>query len=259
MWRNSRSLVLAVLLLCSVLNASSVRANGEGVEKQLQSEYQGKVLTLRHFYSAEHLRFGLDGTLVGEAAVGPWAVDGQLLVKSIHLRGRILNIEGRRLFMFFDPDTKGFRDILTVRKDEKVAKQFAAIRNRDLSKQLIDQQRVEIEIELVSETPDSKEISSATNAIFLAPGESFADVVPSFWHSYFARQEGRREKEPSFDEPVYRAEQGEASAPHAVYMPDPEYSELAGYSGEGERRFRREGERHSGVKVNSSRSEATLA
>ena len=34
---------------------------------------------------------------------------------------------------------------------------------------------------------------------------------------------------------------------------------LPGYSGEGEHRFRREGERHSGAKVNSSRSEATLA
>jgi len=32
-----------------------------------------------------------------------------------------------------------------------------------------------------------------------------------------------------------------------------------GYSGEGERRFRREAERRSGAKVNSSRSEATLA
>ena len=31
-----------------------------------------------------------------------------------------------------------------------------------------------------------------------------------------------------------------------------------GYSGEGEHRFRREAERHSGAKVNSSRSEATL-
>src|ERR1700677_2165274 len=31
------------------------------------------------------------------------------------------------------------------------------------------------------------------------------------------------------------------------------------YSGEGEHRFRREAERHSGAKVNSSRSEATLA
>ena len=32
-----------------------------------------------------------------------------------------------------------------------------------------------------------------------------------------------------------------------------------GYSGEGEHRFRREAERRSGAKVNSSRSEATLA
>jgi len=33
----------------------------------------------------------------------------------------------------------------------------------------------------------------------------------------------------------------------------------SGYSGEGEHRFRREAERRSGAKVNSSRSEATLA
>jgi hypothetical protein len=32
-----------------------------------------------------------------------------------------------------------------------------------------------------------------------------------------------------------------------------------GYAGEGEHRFRREAERRSGAKVNSSRSEATLA
>ena len=34
---------------------------------------------------------------------------------------------------------------------------------------------------------------------------------------------------------------------------------VSGYSGEGERLFRREAERHSGMKMNSSRSEATLA
>jgi hypothetical protein len=33
---------------------------------------------------------------------------------------------------------------------------------------------------------------------------------------------------------------------------------LLGYSGKGEHRFRREAERHSGAKVNSSRSAATL-
>jgi hypothetical protein len=34
---------------------------------------------------------------------------------------------------------------------------------------------------------------------------------------------------------------------------------VTGYSGEGEHRFRKEAERRSGAKVNSSRSEATLA
>ena len=34
---------------------------------------------------------------------------------------------------------------------------------------------------------------------------------------------------------------------------------FGGHSGEGEHRFRREAERRSGTKVNSSRSEATLA
>jgi hypothetical protein len=33
--------------------------------------------------------------------------------------------------------------------------------------------------------------------------------VPSFWRSFFARQEARAEREPSFDEPVYRAKPGE--------------------------------------------------
>ena len=33
---------------------------------------------------------------------------------------------------------------------------------------------------------------------------------------------------------------------------------IRGYSGEGEHRFRKEAERRSGAKVNSSRSEATL-
>jgi|SRR6266496_960977 len=43
------------------------------------------------------------------------------------------------------------------------------------------------------------------------------------------------------------------------YEPDDIDAFIAGYSGEGERRFRREAERRSGAKVNSSRSEATLA
>jgi TonB family protein len=234
MWRNNCSLILAVPLLFSMLNALSVSANGEDVERQLKSEYQGKVLTLRHFYSGADLRFGPDGNLIGEAEIGSWTVCAKLLVKSIDLRGRILNIEGRRLFMFFDPDTKQFRDVSAVREGDPAAKLFTALRDRGSPRDLAHEQHVEIEIELASEIPDTKEISLATNSIFLAPTESLGKAVPSFWRGYFARQEGQTENEPSFDEPVYRAKQGEVSVPRAAYMPDPEYSEparQAGYQG----------------------------
>jgi hypothetical protein len=52
---------------------------------------------------------------------------------------------------------------------------------------------------------------------------------------------------------------GEAFPPVDVYEDEHNVVLKIGYSGEGERLFRREAERHSGVKVNSSRSEATLA
>ena len=46
-----------------------------------------------------------------------------------------------------------------------------------------------------------------------------------------------------------------------LYVADHRCSAISvyGYSGEGEHRFRKEAERRSGAKVNSSRSEATLA
>jgi TonB family protein len=234
MWRNCWSLILAVPLLFAALNTLSLSAHAEDVEKQLKSKYQGKVLTLRHFYNGEHLRFSPDGNLLGEAEIGPWTVDAQLLVKSIYLHGRILSIEGRRLFMFFDADTKQFREVSAVRKGDPAAKLFTTLRDRGSPRDLAPQQHVEIEIELASETPDPKEISLATNIIFLGPTEPLATVVPSFWRSYFARQEGQTEHEPFFDEPVYRAKQSGVSAPHAIYMPDPEYCEparRAGYQG----------------------------
>jgi TonB family protein len=239
MSRNRRYVTLTVLCLCPLLNVLAVSAEGEDIEKQLRSEYQGKVITLRHFYSGERLRFGADGILIGEAAVGPWTVDGQLQVESIHLRGRILKIEGRRLSMFFDADRNQFRDLSSVRKDERAAKQFTKVGDRGWKKTLAKQERIDIEIELVSETPAAREIFLTTNAIFLAPTESLAEVVPSFWHRYFKRQEGRTDDDRSLYAPLYRMKEGRVLeegvlAPHSLSAPGPEYSEearKAGYQG----------------------------
>jgi TonB family protein len=121
-----------------------------------------------------------------------------------------------------------------VLKGDQTAKLFATRRGHRSPTELAQEQHVEIEIELASETPDSKEISLATSIIFLVPTESIADVVPIFWRRYFDQQEGRAENEHSFDEPVFRAKEGEVCAARAIYMPDAEYSEparQAGYQG----------------------------
>ena len=147
------------------------------------------------------------------------------------MRDHILTIQGRRLFLFFDPGSKQFRDISALRKGDEAAKLFTSLPDRGSPRNLARQQHVEIEIELASATPDSNEISMATNTIFLPLGESLAHVVPGFWRSYFAQQEGRTENDQSSDERVYRAKQGEVSAPHAVYTLNPEYSEAARQAG----------------------------
>src|ERR1700674_244070 len=97
-------LLKPVLLFASVLLAilsSLPQAWGDDVADQLKSEYQGKVLTLRHFYSGKRLVFQPDGSLAGHADVGPWTVNGQIFVQTIEVKGRALRIRGRRVCLIF--------------------------------------------------------------------------------------------------------------------------------------------------------------
>src|ERR1700756_2506287 len=93
------SLLVGMALLFVILPVS---ADVGDIGNQLKSKYQGKLVTLRHFYAGEHLRFGPDGGLIDQAATGPWTVNAQLVVKDIYLQGRLLIIKGNRVFLCFD-------------------------------------------------------------------------------------------------------------------------------------------------------------
>ena len=195
-------------------------ADSDGIERQLKSEYANKVLTLRHFYSGDHLRFRADGALLGDAEVGPWTVDAQIAVKEVRLRGEGLIINGRRIYTVFDSQFKPQDELMTLEHNHDKASKDAKKILRSLS--------VEIEIELPSEKPDQKDISSAIHGVFLTESESMLDVVPNYWRAYFTKQEGKPESTPKSEEPVYRANPGAGiSVPHPTYLPDPEYSEEA--------------------------------
>src|SRR4029434_5537791 len=101
---------LRVALIVLLLNAPF--ACSTNIQDQLASDYEGKVLTLRHFYAGGHLKFHADGTLEGDSAIAPCTVDGQLLVNEVKLQKRSLVIRGRRIILLFDSKSKTFHDAL---------------------------------------------------------------------------------------------------------------------------------------------------
>jgi TonB family protein len=211
---------ISVFALTTTLLLASLTQAGT-LQHQLESDYVGKVLTLRHFYQGDHLKFRADGTLDGNTAVGPWTVDGQLSVEKIDLRSHTLYIQGRRIYLVYDSKSRQFHDDLIALKD------YAGKDRGDLEK-FLRNSKVEIEIALPSKKPNDKELSAAMRKVFLAPGESMIDAVPSFWRTFFEKQEKRAHEGPNPREGVFYVTPGSGvSAPKPTSTPDPDYSEPA--------------------------------
>jgi TonB family protein len=212
---------MAALLALTLLSTRPARAD-QGLEKQVKFDYLEKVLTLRHFYSGQHLKFRSDGTPEGNFTPGLWTLDGQIQVEDVHLHGAQLVIKGRRIHRIFDAQGKPL-DQLTTLKDQSGKKQ------KDLEKAL-QHLKVEIEIELPSDNPTEKDVSAAIHAVFVTSSDSMMDIVPAYWQAYFAKQEGKPLPASEVTkERMYASNprRGGVLAPHLTYGPDPEYSEEA--------------------------------
>ena len=214
----SRRSAIAVPLALVFLILRPASADRGGLEAQIKFDYLEKVLTLRHFYSGERLRFRPDGTLQGDTPIGPWTLDGQIEVEDVQLHGARLVIKGRRIHRVFDAQYKPLDELTTVKND-------SGKQQKELAKAL-QHLKAEVEIELPSENPTEKDVSSAIHAVFLTNSESMMDVVPAFWRAYFAKQEGT--PAPRLKGPVYFFKPGNGmSPPRSTYAPDPEYSPAA--------------------------------
>jgi TonB family protein len=213
------AVMLAPMLFALVLRAPTARA-ADDLESQLKTDYLGKVLTLRHFYSGHHLRFNWDGAVIGLAKAGPWTTDGQISITKIELRGRILELTGRRVCLVFDAKAKPYRDVL-----EFLAESTADDRGK--MEKFFENREISIKITLPSENANKKEGAATMNAIFLAHGESMRGIVPSFWRDYVDRLEGREIGAPAVPGTVYEVKEDEVSAPRVILQPDPLLTEEA--------------------------------
>jgi len=214
-------LAVAVLtILALAFPHRSAWADSRELETRLKADYKGKVLTLRHFYHGDHLKFHSDGSLATDATEGPWTVDGQIAVEKIQLHGGLLEIKGRRIYVIFDSKSKP-QDTLTILDSYKG-------KDRKDVEKLLRQSAVQIEVELLSTTPGPDEVASALRAVFAVPGESLMEVVPDYWRKYFAELEGRPDNSSKPTEKLYYVRPGNGvSAPHLTFDPEPEYSEAA--------------------------------
>lgn len=212
------------LFLCLLLPTFTA-AQSHTDNEQLRDAYAGKILTMRRFYDGAQLDFTADGALKSEAVVGPWTLNAQLLVNEIHLRDGKLQVQGRRLHLYYDSKTKEFRDYLTVIENlpppdrkglEEVEKSL-----RELG--------VRIEIDLPSANPDWPIVAGCMNAVFRAPGEPMAHIVPPYWRLYFAQKDGLPQEvpKPTVAKTEHVPLNGTVTPPSVVFNPSPAYADDA--------------------------------
>lgn len=230
------ALLFAAALIAALICATPAAAD-DNLGEQLRSQYQNKVLVLRHFYKGDHFSFQSDGTLNGVAEIGPWTVFGEIFIKSIAVDGRNLRLEGRRVSLVFDDRAKSLRDILdylgeasrageAAKKKEK-DRDKRGTSGRDKIKEYYLNRNIEIEIALVSDNPDLKDVSAALTAVFLKGSDSLADFAPDFWHDYLDQLEGRPPRVPQTTETIYRVERNVVSPPRPIRQAVPVFSDEA--------------------------------
>lgn len=211
-----------------VFLGSTILAHSSVDNSELQKQYQGQVLTLRQFYPGMHLHFDAAGTLAHAPTPGAWTVDGQLKVEEISVQDEIVRIRGQRLFLFFDPHSNQMRDVGSVTKADKSSSSFVG----NVDKWAKKAGKTEIEVDCGVAHPEMADVTKAMNAVFLAPGETLASVVPDFWKPFFSKTSAAQKASaaqapsPKEGEPIFRVGGG-VVPPKGIHTPDPGYSEPA--------------------------------
>lgn len=203
------------------------------VESQVRSEYQGKVLTLRHLYCGDRLHFNADGEVTGSRPCGSWTTNGQVRIKDLHLAGNLLRIEARRLLLAYDASSNQFRDVFDVNRGEPLARSLGSFGKKKQWKKLSAMADMELELESGS-APQITDIQAVMRRVFASPEEDLADLTPDHWRSFIWKMEGKPPKNPLTSQQAFTKVGGDVRAPRTISTPDPSYTEVArqaGYQG----------------------------
>ncbi|MGH9426999.1 MAG: energy transducer TonB, partial [Terriglobia bacterium] len=89
------------------------------IEKHIRDKFVGKLVTLRNFYTGKKLEYNEQGEAVNGRS-GIWTADGVVQVRKVNLEEGRLEIEGKRLGVFFkEPAVKPY--FLNINQNVKIA------------------------------------------------------------------------------------------------------------------------------------------
>lgn len=139
-------------------------ARASELEQHLRTEYQGKTLIVRGFYSGGGLRYDAQGVPAGPIRSGDWTVDGFVYLNELHVSRQKLLIKATRVFVFSGRD--GFQ-----------------LREEDQQPDKKDKKPILVELEVQFGDGDisADYADAALSKIFLTAQDNIADLLPDFW------------------------------------------------------------------------------
>ncbi len=157
------STLLFITALLGALRAQSV--DRKKLERNMQSTYGGQVLTLRHFYNDNALRFNADGSLARIGTPGPWTLYGLVKVATVKLTEKHLKFRGKRIYVSYNQEENAFHYHRT-------------------------REPLLIEIECSTDAKLRQVTSTSLSKIFLTGSSRLADVVPPYWREFLLEKSG---------------------------------------------------------------------
>ncbi len=203
-------------------------ASDQNLETALNSQYQDKILALRHPLEKNSQVYDSNGNVQTAGNEGPWTLYGRFHVKKITVQKHALRLEGERLVYIFNQQNG-----------------LAPSGHRG---------NVKVEIHLLHPIVSAEEANTLMGRVFALTDDEMVRSVPAFWQPYLrqqaahALQAGKMVLPPdAFDttaqlketdsaghdsgnagtkQKVYTIHPG-VTAPRAKSTPQPEYSEAA--------------------------------
>ncbi len=206
-WRVRFFAVQAILLIC--VASASGWCQGHQLQGDLNSEFKGKALLLRNFYSGNDLEYDSNGAVLGDVKQTPWTLANVKIAKVV-VTSHGIEIVGNRVGAWY----------------------------RDGKPELFELGKLRIHVSMpISDADTQATLRPIFKKIFMEAGEDLRPIVPPCWQAYLDGSDSKTRSEAwqailekDNNPPILRKSGFPAGAivgPRAISTPDPHYTREA--------------------------------